>query len=201
MKRLVFFLLVAVVMIASSAQAFDGMRKGFVLGGGLGYSPYSKWSIEISGSIFGQVVDEKIDESNTGPGVDFIIGYAWNEQNMIVYQGTGLIYNSEFFGEHGGGLLIEDSRQATQAFNGISYYRYFGPVGKSAFAAVGVGGYFWKVKDFEANDPGPAYLVGAGYEFVRHVQAGVFVSGGQTTDSGFDFGHMHVSIQVTAIAF
>ncbi len=201
MKRVVVFVLMAVVMIASSAQAFDGLRKGFVLGVGLGYSPYSKWSIEISGRIFGQVVDEKIDESNTGPAIDFIIGYAWDESNMIVYQGTGLVYNSKFFGENAGGLSIEDSRQATQAFNGVAYYHNFGPVGKAAFAAAGVGGYFWKVKDFETNDPGPAYLVGAGYEFVRHVQAGVFVSGGQTTDSGFDFGHMHVSIQVTAIAF
>lgn len=202
MKRAAVWLFVVTLLMTGSSQAFDGLRKGFVLGGGLGFSPYSKWSIEITGQFYGQAVSEKVDETNTGPGVDFIIGYAWDEQNMIVYEGNGLIYNSEFFGKSSyGGLVAEDSRQAAQAFNGIAFYHYFGPVGRAAFAAVGVGGYAWKVTDFEANDPGPAYLIGAGYEFVRHIQAGVFVSGGRTTDSGFDFGHMHVNVTVVAVAF
>ena len=35
-------------LLASSAMSFDGMRKGFVLGGGLGFSPTAEWKIDNS---------------------------------------------------------------------------------------------------------------------------------------------------------
>ncbi len=59
--------------IISTAYGFNGERKGFVLGGGLGLAPLIKTSTRTD-------VD-----NNSGVGLNLLIGHAWDEQNMIVY--------------------------------------------------------------------------------------------------------------------
>lgn len=194
MKRVLISIALFVLILGSTSLGFDNQRKGFVLGGGLGIAPYSNWSIDLGDNLFGGIIDFSADETNVGPALNFVIGYAWNEQNMIVYHADGLIYKSDFF-----------DQSAVQTFNGVSFFHYFGPVGRAPFAVVGVGGYGWKVEELEANDVGPALLVGAGYEFARHVQVGAYYVGGRTSDKAFgetfNFGHAHVSVAVTAVAF
>ena len=43
-SRLVFMVIVLTLLVASSSFGFDGNRKGFVLGGGLGIAPTAGWS-------------------------------------------------------------------------------------------------------------------------------------------------------------
>lgn len=179
-------LVMLVVLIASSVSAFDGMRKGFVLGGGLGFSPYTTWS--FSEELFGFNVN--FDESNVGIGLNLVIGYAWDEYNMLVYEGNVTGANSD---------LLDET--ISQGFNGASWYHYFGPQGKSFFTVVGLGFYVNKVGDYDADDPGGGYLFGGGYEFARHVQAAVYFSGGQTKSDGVTIGHNHFSILIGAVAF
>jgi len=169
-KRLVVAGFLVSMVLVSSASAFDGLRKGFVLGGGLGLAPTASWDADI------------IDDSGTGFGLNLLIGYAWDEYNMIVYEGNIAGYKS-----------IADIR-VSQGFNGASWYHYFGPQGKSFFTTAGLGFY---VFDFDhdsygsgSNDPGAGVLLGGGY-----------LSFGRTSDSFYDYNHTHISVLVSAVAF
>jgi hypothetical protein len=181
-------LVLAVVLLAGSASAFDNMRKGFVMGGGLGVAPVASWSTSVEIFFVGSVT---LDENNAGIGANIVIGYAWDEQNMIVYEANVAATKSDFFID----------RQVGQGYSGPVWYHYFKPDDNSFFTAAGLGFYYFKVEDFEENDLGLAYLIGGGYEFARHVQVGAYLSGGKTSDRGIDFNHQHLSILVSAVAF
>ncbi len=177
-------LLAILSVVCTSAWGFDGTRKGFVLGGGLGFAPAAKWSAG------------PLDETKAGVGAQILIGYAWDEQNMIVYEGNIAVYNSDML------YSIKNNKNGIgQGFDGASYYHYFGPVGHSAFMTGGIGLYYFKVGDADANDPGGAIQIGGGYEFARHFQFGAYFSAGKTTLSGVDFNHSQFNILVSAIAF
>jgi len=169
-----------VIVMVSSASAFNGLRKGFVLGGGLGLAPMVRNSL---GSF---------DNSEFGAGAHFLLGYAWDEYNMIVYE-------SNAAGSEEGNLNY------AQGFGGPTWYHYFGPQGRSAFTVVGLGFYYFQVEDDDPTDPGGGYLIGGGYEFARHVQVAVYLSGGQTSLDfplgDIEFGHNNLSIVISAVAF
>ncbi|MCH7948288.1 MAG: hypothetical protein IIC66_10870 [candidate division Zixibacteria bacterium] len=118
-SRLILMVIVLTLLTASSSFGFDGHRRGFVLGGGLGFSPVASW--EVDGTT--------IDESGAGIGLNLLIGYAWDDQNMIVYEGNIAGWKSDFFLD----------RQVSQGFNGASWYHYFGETGRTAFATLGIG--------------------------------------------------------------
>ena len=46
MKKVLATVLILSLVLAVSASAFDGARKGFVLGGGLGFAPMAKFEAE-----------------------------------------------------------------------------------------------------------------------------------------------------------
>lgn len=192
--RILFAVLFLSLMVTSSSSAFDGKRRGFVLGGGLGFAPHANWG-RISG----------IEESKTAFGLNLIIGYAWSEENMIVYEGNVAGYKSD--------VLNTD---IAQGFNGASWYHYFGSQGKAIFTIVGLGLYVFdsdKVPLIDnmgdrigtqggTHDPSFGMLVGGGYEFARHVQIGSYLSVGQTNRTRSEaYHHMHINILVSAIAF
>lgn len=182
MKRLVMIVLVAVLFMATTACAFDGLRKGFVLGGGLGLNVTAEYEVDIPGFY--------ISEDGSGFGLHLVIGYAWDEQNMIVYEGNVTGWKSDLIGV-----------DIAQGFNGASWYHYFGPSGKSFFTAAGLGFYVFNADTYEDNDPGFGLLLGGGYEFARHWQVAAYFSSGKTEDSGVDFDHTHLNILVSGIAF
>lgn len=193
MKKLLvgFCSLTILVAMVSTVEAFDGTRKGFVLGGGLGISPTATIKTDPVSTPFGTF---KIDESNSGFGLNFIIGYAWDEHNMIVYEGNVVGYTL------GSGITKVD---VYQGFNGASWYHYFGPVGKSGFINAGLGAYVFNVDDADA-DMGGAIQIGGGYEFARHWQFSGTLGFGKTGDpdiSGLDYKHMHFSILIGGVAF
>jgi hypothetical protein len=185
MKRLLVSSILLIMLLTATSYSFDGMRKGFVLGGGAGFCPTATWSYDFGSSTF--------DDQGTGFGINFIIGYAWDEQNMIVYEGNIAGYSTQFG-------ILPDAR-IYQGFNGASFYHYFGPVGNSFFGMAGLGFYIFQVEEADAN-PSIGFLVGGGYEFIKHVQAGVYFSYGQTSDPYLDnLKHMHISILINAVAF
>jgi len=186
MKRYVILGAALLVLLATSAQAFDGQRKGFVLGGGAGFTPIASWKADIP--VFFTTVP--VDEQKPGFGLQFIIGGAFDERNMLVYEGNAAAYKSD----------IADWNVA-QGFNGAAWYHYFGPTGNSFFTTLGLGVYYFKVEDFDANDLGGALLLGGGYEFTQHWQFGLSVAAGRTSVDSVDFDHMHISLLITGIAF
>ncbi len=185
MKRSVLITLVAVMLMSGSVGAFDGMRKGFVLGGGLGLNLSADY--EVSEGIY------SISEDGSGMGLNLVIGYAWDEQNMIVYEGNVGGWKSDLV-----------NKDIAQGFNGASWYHYFGPVGQSFFTVAGLGFYVFNPEDFENNDPAGGLILGGGYEFARHIQVGAYFSSGKTKDPGsskIEFDHTHFNILVSAVAF
>ena len=190
MKKLVVATLFLILVISSSASAFDGMRKGFVLGGGLGFGPVAKVSPDVPNS-------EDLD--NSGIALNFLIGYAWDEQNMIVFLRDGVVYSEE--------LNYGDDVNIVQGFSGIGYYHYFGLQGKSFFITGGLGLQDWTAldSDYTNPDPGFGFLIGGGYEFARHIQVYSSLSFGKTSDEvfgyEFDFDHTQFLITVSAVAF
>ncbi len=178
------------MLSAVSTEAFDGKRKGFVVGGGLGIAANSHWEIE----------NTPVSEDKAGLGLNILIGYAWDERNMIVYEGNVSAYSSEVASSAGAFFGLGD-QTITQGFNGAAWYHYYGDQGKSFFTAFGLGVYVFDVQDFDANDPGAGVLLGIGYEFARHWQAAVYASAGKTTDAGIDFKQSHVNVVIDLIAF
>jgi hypothetical protein len=174
------------VLLATGARAFDGQRKGFVLGGGAGFAPIASWKVDIP--IFDTTVP--VDEQKPGFGLQFLIGGAFDEHNMLVYEANFVGYQSDIA-----------NWSVAQGFSGAAWYHYFGPTGRSFFTTLGLGIYYFKVEDFDANDPGGALLFGGGYEFAPHWQFGLSVAAGRTSDAGVDFDHVHFGLLVSGIAF
>lgn len=215
MKHILVIVALSLLLLQGSVLGFNGLRKGFVFGGGLGVAPMAKWSYDPN-SVPDYIVintpkgENVTDESNAGIGGHFLIGYAWDEQNMVVLEANGCYYSSDAFDMSD--LLPGYSGQSLQLSSCYAWYHYFGPPGGSLFSMIGLGAYGWTVKGFDTNDPSVGYIVGAGYEFARHLQAGIYLSGGQTKETVYsplrygltkdvNFGHMHINVLVTAIAY
>ena len=180
MKKLC-FLSLTILMLASSASSFEGLRKGFVLGGGLGFTPSAEFRIDgISGKA-----------DNSGAGLNIVIGYGWDEQNLIVAEVNGTGYKV-------------DPYDISQGFFGASWYHYFGEIGKSFFTNVGLGTYNFSVDEYD-TDPGGGILIGCGYEFAKHWQVAGYFGAGKTSESNIfgktTFKHNHLSILVSGFAF
>lgn len=176
-----------VVLIAVPASAFDGKRKGFVLGGGLGAAPNASWDADPA-------FTSGLPENHVGLGANFLIGYAWDEFNMIVAEGNGAAFKTDY-----------RDADAFQGFGGVAFYHYFGPCGAAFFGTIGVGSYAfdWETEGGGSGslDPGFGLLMGAGYEFTRHVQGGAYFGYGKTSEPYIDYTHWHVNILVSAVAF
>ena len=68
---------------------------------------------------------------NGGVAFDFGIGYAWDENNMIVFLIDEVSYYDDFDGYK--------DLYMSQSFSGACYYHYFGMTGKSPFIKAGLG--------------------------------------------------------------
>ena len=134
------FALILISILASSSFAFDGLRKGFVLGGGTGVAPTAKLG----------------NDSHTGLSLDFIAGYGWDEKNLIVYENNGALYK-----EGTGGLGFPINQRISSAV----WYHYYGKVGDSFLTFIGFGRYLGDGESY-----GKAILFGVGYEVSAHWQ-------------------------------
>lgn len=169
-------LLALVVLLCGSASAFDGRRQGFVLGGGLGGTVYSRISPEIEG------------HGERGLALHGLIGYAQNEHNLIAFEGN---FTTRLFVGNG--------------FYGPTWYRYFGDRGKAFFSVVGLGVYYYSADllfhEPEDHETGLGYMIGGGYEFTGHVQVGAYFCGGSTEFNNVDYTHNHFNLVITFTAF
>ncbi|MBP2681376.1 MAG: hypothetical protein H6Q78_1239, partial [Candidatus Krumholzibacteriota bacterium] len=74
--------IVAVTLFATSVHAFDGNRKGFILGGGLGPG-WTSYAQGYGDSFDGE--DTSARETKFGLATDFKIGGGINEKIMVYY--------------------------------------------------------------------------------------------------------------------
>jgi len=181
MKR-AFLTFLVLLLSTGTAASFDGYREGIVVGGGIGVSPYSGWKVFVD--------DADIDESGAGLAVNLILGYAWTERDMVVYEGNVTAWDSDYFGE-----------AVAQGFDAVSYYRYFGEPGKAAFLGGGIGVYRFIADRLDDQGSGYSLHVHGGYEFAKHFQVNLTYAFGTTSSGSLDFDHHHLSLLLNAIAF
>jgi len=188
-RHSLFVTLLFVSITATSALPFDGQRKGFVLGGGLGFAPVMKWSADAASGekLYG------FDESKAGMAAHFVIGYAPSNSTMLVYLGNSTANNST--------LLRRN--QVVQGVNALGFYKYFGRSKRQFFATAAAGLY-----GFDASDAGMArsrfgWLIGFGNEFSRHWQVGLYFASGTTSaDHAVNGMHLlHLSLIFSVLAY
>ncbi len=187
MKRLLPVLMIVLLMIPVASSAFDGERKGFALGGGLGVAPVAQFTTEGNSG------------RSAGLALQFVLGYAWDNHNLTALEFNGAGYSNSQF--NNSSLMSSSSFLTSQSFNGAAWYHYFGTEGKSLFTATGLGLYSFNRGPRYHSDRGAGYLIGGGFEFLPHFQIGLYFSGGRTFDAGHNFDHKHFSILLTGIKY
>jgi hypothetical protein len=154
-----------IVLIATPASAFDGNRKGFVLGGGIGASATSL--------KYQALVDESEWESKGAMVTDFQIGFGLNDQLLITcFSHVNWYSDVSFWGDatvhdfvHGGG--------STTVANGISGVRvsHFLKKMPPCFVitgGVGISNILYPLKENKHIAWGFGIWGGLGYEFSPH---------------------------------
>ena len=169
------------LIVSADAFAFDGVRKGIVMGAGLGFSPWVRV----------QSADNWVGTTESGPGVNFFMGYAWNDRNMIVYEATGTYYTSTYF----------NKTDIFEGLSGVRWYYYMGRRDRPFFFSLGLGAFRFSSAYDELDSNGFGYSVGGGWEFMKQVQIGLFYSGGSSDATFATLNHNVLSVLVTVVAY
>lgn len=153
MKK-VLLVLVLSLLVSSPVWGFDGQRKGFILGGGLGLgaTSYKEKQVSFVGST------ETDWRNKFGFMTDFKIGYAPTNQLEIFYSDKGSWFDYDgAIGLTGLGAL------------GVSYY--LKPEAPTFYLGCGTGVSTFitsPLKSGTDTDLGFGFYAGGGYEFVKH---------------------------------
>lgn len=190
---LLFLLIPAMFINAATAFAWDGKRKGFVLGIGAGgglaaNKPYSTASGE-------NVESER--ESKFALMTDFKIGYAPSNQVAILWLSkvAWFGYNLEYQGD------VLQSYTIANGFGGVGVAYYFEPEGPSPYLTGGLGFSTYSAP-FEENIDGlsgSGFALGAGYEFSKHwsVEGNLTWGSPNEEDQGDERGVKTLAVRVT----
>jgi hypothetical protein len=172
---LVAFLLLCVT---TEVDAFDGQRKGFILGGGAGLA-HTSFTQEVSVDYWGYHESVESDRENkVGVATDFKIGYAWDNSWAIYYTSKVSWFGME--NTYGKDVTIASGQGAAAVTH------WFKPQVPSWFVAGGLGYSTWSLP-FEDNAPdtwiGPGLFMGGGYEFSRHWSFEGYLAWGKPKDT------------------
>lgn len=152
-------LVVALLAIASPASAFNGSRKGFLLGAGLG-AGFNRYNQELT--LNGIVFPKSDDESKGGFATDFRIGAGVNDQFTLYY-----VNDVNWFSLHN--ALDKDVTIA----NGLGLLGgswYMKPDGPSFYfnGLIGLSSWATPFESGSKSGSGLGIGLGAGYEFAKH---------------------------------
>ncbi|PWB74127.1 hypothetical protein C3F09_04390 [candidate division GN15 bacterium] len=171
-----------VIAFCATTHAFDGKRKGFVAGFGLGFTPIASLSADRLG----------IETTKSGFGANMLAGYAWDDRNMIVYEGSGCLSKVSELG----------SSYVLQGLNGVGWYHYWGNSNRRVFTSVGIGLMVFSTEHWNVDGHGFGYSAGVGYEFLKQLQVGLYYAGGHTSnDYGVSANHTVLNLLVTLVAY
>ena len=190
MKHLKYFLLFVTIVLICTSQyfAFDGERKGFTLGLGVGYTPYANPDLKGYDQDF----------SFNGFGMNLLLGYNWNSKNLIAYDFSMALGLSQKKKEYEGGL----------AFSGICWYHYLKVAPKSFYSIIGIGrvislpelrsstGSYYLIRT-----TGLGVVLGGGYEFAKHFQFSTQYVFGNSSDYGDEATNNMIYMSVSFLAY
>lgn len=153
MKITMVIVLSLTLIAASTAEAFNGKRKGFVMGGGIG--------------VF-DLPERYADESRSKVTFHASIGWGVSSRDLILIEGAGAD-SREVENWSGGTSEVFD-----KSFTFVSWYHYFSPSKSSWFAGIGFGKYndsFLRDTIWESPH---SLMASVGYER-SHVSAKVYL--------------------------
>jgi len=177
---ILFFVGFVLFLVNTNAHAFDGQRKGFLLGIGLGPG-FTSFAQEVAVSYLGFHKSVKSDrETKVGLITDFKIGYAPDNIWAIYY--TSKVSWFGMTNAFGKDVTVSNGLGAVA----VSYW--FKPQAPSPFIAGGLGYSTWALP-FEDNPPdtwvGVGLFAGGGYEFSKHVSIEGYLSWGKPKHEEF----------------
>jgi len=157
-KRILGVLVGCIVLsTATGVAAWDGKRKGFILGGGIGPGMTS-FTQKVE---YGAASKTSPLENKFGLQTDFKIGGAPTDLIQIYYTNKVSWFGIENI--YGNDVIIASGLSAV----GVSYYSQ--PESPSSFFSGGLGFSSWAVPEEEANTwIGFGFYAGVGYEFARY---------------------------------
>ena len=141
-----------IFVVTSNVFAWDGERKGFILGAGLG-TGFVSHTQKANGY-------NSIDDGNIGFSINGKIGYALNNCLMIYNMGPGTFFKN---------IHIQDDkkRMITSGINGLGISYYFNENAPSPYIMGGIGISIWRA-EFEPDIDdleGTGIIIGGGYEY------------------------------------
>lgn len=185
-----------IFFLTITASAFDGKRKGFILGGGIGPG-FTSYTQELAGwdPYFGYTKIKSDQETKVALMTNFKIGYAPTDFWELYYTSKVSWFSFESIS---GDVIIANGISAL----GVTYY--FKPEAPSPFTAGGIGFSTWNAP-FESDSDtwiGLGLFAGAGYEFTKHFNIEVDLLWGKPGDSelGIDVSTNALSVKVTVNA-
>lgn len=161
------FAVIFTFFIVGQSSAWDGERKGFLLGIGFGAGIDSYYGIQ-----YDSLSADPQDNSSIAFAASPRIGYAWNNQMAVMYARHPLTYAVE--AENG------DDVQVTSCTEAIQFLYYFKDSAPSVYLGAGLGiGYFFdeEVADEPAMNysknslKGPGVYGIVGFEPFKHINA------------------------------
>lgn len=154
------FVLTVIVLTAVSADAFNGERRGFLLGFGVGPG-WSSFKGEVEGFDLGD------RENKFAIGTDFKIGAGINDQLLIYYVNRVAWFKSDTFDKNG--FVQEDVTIASGVgLVGLSYYFKTEAPAWYLVGAVGISSWSAPLESNSEMFSGFGLTGGAGYEFKKH---------------------------------
>jgi len=192
--KLKLVILILLVLLASNLCAFDGKRKGFLLGFGMGFANVS-FNQEYSGYEGSFKSDT---EKKTGMATDFKIGFAPNNKVELYYssQIAWISIVNAYMEEVG----------ITDGVGTFSLSYFLSPKlnkmewAPSPYLSCGYGFSTWDAYEEEESDSwtGNGWFIGAGYEFSKHYRASINLF---MNDPSISFYGESITTNSTAILF
>ena len=175
------YLTAALILCTAGASAFDGNRRGFALGAGLGYAPVTVFDDNSA----------NISEQDDAMAQLTLIGWGIDSRNVISFGGVWSGYNPE----------RQDISGIEQGLVGLTWDHYFDSTAPSWFAGLMIGRFWSNVRHVQEERYGLGVSLSAGYEPVRHLRVGLYLYGSRTSDRGSSVYHGVLSVIVSATAF
>ena len=161
------------ILASRPCSAFDGQRRGFLLGFGAG----------IGSVAAGEVVKPDI----IGLQTDLKLGWGISDQWQVLYSGKQIWWSSE-------DVFV------TGAFPSVGAAYYLKPNAPSIFVTGGVGGWILgaAARDIGVGVAflGPGGFVGAGYEIGRHICLELDAGVGALPSADAGFGHVALTLSI-----
>jgi hypothetical protein len=191
-KRHLIRILVGLLLfsLCSNVQAFDGKRKGFILGIGAGCGSLSL-NQEVIGGLNQSTKSDR--EQKLAVVSDFKIGFASDDQWALYYTSKVSWFRMK--------RTLTDDATAVSGLGAVAVRYWFKPQAPSAFLACGAGFSTWSMP-FEDDAPdvrfGPGLFAGGGFEFSPHWSLEAHLSWGKPTDgeSGTQKGYEIISFML-----